>query len=362
MPTYPSLRIRGLKARAVNVPMRRPHPTSSGTIATYPIALLDLTTEEGITGHSYVFSYTPLALVPLTQLINNLESLIKGDAVVPADLDQKLQQKFRLLGPQGLTGMAMAGIDMAAWDAVAKAAGLPLVTLLGGKPGELPAYSSEGLNQPDATAREAEQLCAMGFKALKFKIGHPTVETDIAVIQAARRAVGDHIGIIVDYNQSLSVPEALRRCARLDDLGLTWIEEPTLAHDFAGHAKIAAAIRTPIQIGENWWGPADMIKSIAAGASDFAMPDVMKIGGVTGWLEAASLAEKHQLPVSSHIFCEFSAHLLGVTPTRQFLEYNDWADPIVREPVQIKDGQALIPDRPGAGLEWNEDAVKKYLV
>jgi mandelate racemase len=256
--------------------------------------------------------------------------------------------------------MAMAGIDMAAWDAVAKSANLPLVTMLGGTPGHVTAYSSEGMSNPDEAAREAEQLCAAGFKHLKFKIGHPAVETDIAVINAARRAVGDEIGIIVDYNQSLSIPEALRRCHRLDELALTWIEEPTLAHDFAGHAQIAAATRTPIQIGENWWGPADMAKSIAAGASDLAMPDVMKIGGVTGWLRAAALAEQNGLPVSSHIFCEFSAHLLAVTPTRQFLEYNDWADPIVREPVIVRNGQVTIPNRPGAGLEWNEDAVKKY--
>jgi mandelate racemase len=218
------------------------------------------------------------------------------------------------------------------------------------------------MSDPEEATREAEALCAAGFKNLKFKIGHPDIATDIAVIKSARRAVGDHIGIIVDYNQSLSVPEAIQRCRQLEDLGLLWIEEPTLAHDFVGHAKIAAAIRTPIQIGENWWGPADMEKSVAAGASDFAMPDVMKIGGVTGWVRATELAKENKLPVSSHIFCEFSSHLLAITPTRHLLEYNDWADPVVREPVTVRDGQIIVADRPGAGLEWNDEAVKKYQV
>jgi mandelate racemase len=359
---HPKLTISGLTVRAVHVPMRRAHKTSSGTIAVCPLALIDLQTAEGVVGHSYVFSYTPVALLPLVQLIRNLEPWLKGEAVAPTALGQGLERRFRLLGPQGLTGIAMGGIDMAAWDALARADGKPLATVLGGKPCTLPAYSSEGMSNPDEATREAEALCAAGFRNLKFKIGHPDVATDIAVIKSARRAVGDHIGIIVDYNQSLSVPEAIRRCQQLDDLGLLWIEEPTVAHDFVGHAQIAAAVQTPIQIGENWWGPADMEKSIAAGASDLAMPDVMKIGGVTGWMRAVELANQHRLPISSHIFCEFSSHLLAVTPTCQFLEYNDWADPVVREPVVVRDGQIVVADRPGAGLEWDEDAVKKYQV
>lgn len=359
MPAAP--KIRSLNARAVHVPMR-PHRTSSGTITVLPLALLDLTTEDGIVGRSYVLSYTPMALLPLTQLINNLAPLIVGTPLAPVAIERLLQQRFRLLGPQGLTGIAMSGIDMAAWDALAQSLRQPLVTVLGGTPGRVPAYCSEGMSNPEEAARDTERLCAAGFRNLKFKIGYPEVESDVAVIEAARKAGGDQLGIIVDYNQSLSVPEALRRCERLDDLGLLWIEEPTIAHDFEGHARIAAAVKTPIQIGENWWGPADMAKSIAARASDLAMPDAMKIGGVTGWMRAAALAEQHGLPVSSHLFCEFSAHLLAVTPTCQFLEYADWADPIVQEPVVVRDGYVMVPDRPGAGLEWNEEAVRRFLV
>ena len=166
---------------------------------------------------------------------------------------------------------------------------------------------------------------------------------------------------MVDYNQSLTVAEAIDRIRALDAEGLYWIEEPTRADDFTGHARIAQEARTAIQLGENWWGPHDAAKSIAAGASDHVMLDVMKLGGVSGWLRAAALAEAAGLPASSHAFPEFSVHLLGVTPTCRWLEYLDHVGPILREPVRIVDGQALTPDRPGSGLEWDEDAVRRAL-
>lgn len=105
-----------------------------------------------------------------------------------------------------------------------------------------------------------------------------------------------------------------------------------------------------------------MQKAIEAKAAEFYMPDVQRIGGVTGWLRAAALAHANGLDLSSHLFPEFSAHLLAVSPTCHWLEYMDWSNPILREPYQVKDGHVVIPDRPGAGIEWNEDAVKKYLV
>jgi mandelate racemase len=163
----------------------------------------------------------------------------------------------------------------------------------------------------------------------------------------------------VDYNQVLSVDEALARVRALDEQGLHWIEEPTRADDFAGHARIAAAADTAIQLGENWWGPHDMEKSVDARASDHAMLDAMRIGGVTGWLRAADLAERAGLPVSSHAFPELSAHLLAVTPTRHRLEYFGGLGSLLLEQLGIENGHALIPDRPGSGVEWDEERLAR---
>lgn len=356
------LTITGLRARAVNVPFSRPHPTSSGTITSAPLVLVDLLTDQGVTGCSYAFCYTAIAMKPLAQLVLNLEAVIKGDPVAPAIIEQKLQKRFRLLGPVGLTGMAMAAIDMAAWDALAKACGMPLASLLGAEPRPIPAYHSLGMPALKDAAAEAQESAAAGFKAIKLKIGYPDVKTDLEVIRTVRRAIGDKIALMVDYNQSLSVPAAIDRIRALDGEGLTWIEEPTLADDFAGHARIAREAKTAIQIGENWWGPHDVARSIAAGASDYGMPDVGKIGGVSGWMRAVALAEAAGLPVSSHIFPEISTHLLAATPTCHWLEYQDWADAILQEPLRIKDGYAIPSAAPGAGLAWNEDAVRRFLV
>ena len=196
--------------------------------------------------------------------------MVRGDVVAPAAIEQKLQRRFRLLRPQGLTGIAMAGIDMAAWDALGKVCELPLVRLLGGEPRPIPAYNSCGLGiiGPERASQDAKELVAPGFKAIKVRLGYENVEADVEVIRVVRAAVGDEILLMTDYNQSLIVTEAIQRCHVLGDEGVYWIEEPTLADDFFGHGQISRETRTPIQIGENWWGPHDMTKSLAAKATD----------------------------------------------------------------------------------------------
>jgi mandelate racemase len=174
--------------------------------------------------------------------------------------------------------------------------------------------------------------------------------------------VGDGVAIMVDYNQCLAPAEAVGRLRVLDDEGLAWVEEPTLAHDYAGHALIAREADTPIQCGENWWGTLDLRHALAARASDFVMPDVMKIGGVTGWVRAAALAQAEGVRVSNHLWPEVSAQLLCVTPTAHWLEYADWWNPILSEPLKVKDGVALVDGAVGTGVSWDEEAVERYSV
>lgn len=359
-----TLTIRSLRARPVNVPMARLLRTSGGAVTTAPLVLIDLATEEGPAGRAYIFCYAPLALAPIACLVENLGETLKGDPLAPAAIEEKMQRTFRLLGYQGFASMALAGIDMAAWDAVGQAAGLPLVRLLGGAPRPIPAYNSKGLGiiGADQAGAEAGELMAEGFGAVKVRLGYPDVATDVAVVRAVRRAVGEAVPIMSDYNQSLSVPEAQQRLRHLDGEGLYWVEEPTRFDDYAGHAAIRAKAGTPIQLGENCWGPHDMAKALEAGACDYFMIDAMKIGGITGWPRGAALAAARGVPVSSHLFPEVSAHLLAVTPTAHWLEYVDWANPILQQPIVIEDGNALIPDRPGLGLAWDEKAVAKYQV
>jgi mandelate racemase len=342
--------------------MTEPHRTASGVVAESPLVLTDVTTDAGVIGRSLVFTYTPAALGPTAELIRNLEPLVKGEALAPVEMEQKLAKRFRLLGTQGLVGMALAAVDMALWDALARAHDLPLVRLLGGLARPIRAYGAVGYDGAEGCARTAGRWAEAGLTGIKAKIGYPTVQEDVAVVRAMRKAAGAGMSIMVDYNQCLSPAEAVERLRVLDDEGLAWVEEPTLAHDYAGHALIARESRTPVQCGENWWGTLDLQHALDAGASDYVMPDVMKIGGVTGWLRAAALAQARGVPVSSHLWPELSARLLCCTPTAHWLEYSDWWAPILKEPQRVEKGMAVVDEAAGSGMEWNEEAVRRFEV
>ena len=352
--------IQSFNVRVVRVPMTEPHRTASGIITESPLVLTDVVTDAGIRGRSIIFTYTPAALKPTAELLRNLEALVKGDALAPAEIEQKLARRFRLLGTQGLVGMALAAIDMAVWDALARVHGVSLVRLLGGIEKPILPYGAIGYDGVEGCARAAESWAKRGFRGFKAKIGYPSVQEDLAVVRAMRKAVGADVAIMVDYNQCLSPAEAVERLRTLDDEKLAWVEEPTLAHDYAGHAFVAREARTPIQCGENWWGILDMQHAVEAQASDYVMPDVMKIGGVTGWMRAASLAQAKGIRVSNHLWPEVSSRLLCCTPTAHWLEYADWWNPILAEPLSIDKGIAVPSKAVGSGVDWNEDAVERF--
>lgn len=355
-----SLEIKGFKVRTVRVPMAEPHKTASGEINESPLVLTDVITDSGITGHSIVFTYTPAALKPTAELIMNIANLVEGKPLAPTLTERKLAERFRLLGTQGLVGMALSAIDMALWDALARVTGMPLFHLLGGEAKPIRAYGAIGYDGAEGCAKAAESWANKGFTGIKAKIGYPTVQEDVSVIRAMRKAAGDTMSIMVDYNQCLDPTEAIRRLQILDEEDLTWVEEPTLAQDYLGSARVAREVRTPIQNGENWWGTQDMLHAIQAGASDLVMPDVMKIGGVTGWLRAAVLAQANGLRMSNHLWPELSARLLCCTPTAHWLEYADWWNAVLSEPLYVDQGMAIVGDSIGSGIDWNENAVERF--
>jgi len=354
--------ITSVMARAVNVPLKYPVRTSVGIIATSPLVLIDMSTDVGVVGRAYVFTYTPIALEATRQMVLALGRSIEGQPLSPFELDRGFAQRLRLLGRTGVALMACAGIDMAAWDALAIHQGVPLVTLLGGHPRPVPAYDSHGMDGNALGVERAARARDEGYKAIKTKVGYATLQEDIEIVRALRKVTGPDMAIMVDYNQGLAVPEATRRILALQHEGVAWVEEPTLQEDYRGHASIRAKVTVPVQMGENWCGVDEMAKALDAGACDLAMPDAMKIGGVTGWLRAAALAQVRGVPMSSHIFHEVSAHLMAVTPTAHWLERMDLAGPILGRPLSFEDGSAVIGDEPGIGISWNEEAASRYAV
>jgi mandelate racemase len=359
----PPLTIRAVQATAVEVPMTYALGTSRLRVTSAPLLLIDLLTEQGVTGRAYLFCYLRGAAPAIAKMVEEVECVVKGDAVAPLDLWRKLATRFALIGVHGIIRMAMAALDVAAWDALAIAAGLPLARMLGGELKPIAAYNSCGLglmDDPQAVADEAEKLLAGGFRAIKLRLGYPTARQDIAALHAVRRRIGDEIAVMVDYNQALSVAEALRRGRMLDAETVCWLEEPIRHDDYAGNAKLTRALTTPVQIGENFSESTAMAAALAAKASDFVMPDLERIGGVSGWQRAAALAAAAGIEMSSHLFPEVSAQLLAATPTRHYLEYVDWADKLLQQPLRIVDGHAVPSDRPGNGLVWDQAAVERY--
>ena len=310
------------------------------------LLLIDVTTEQGITGRGYLAPYLTRATAALRTVLDDLGAALRGQPVWPAVAYASARGWLGLAGYQGLALAAVAGLDIALWDALAQAAGLPLAVLLGGTLAPVPAYNSNGLGliPPENAATEAlELLDEGGFAALKVRVGRARAADDVAAVRRVRAAVGEEVTLVADYNQGLSLGEALERCRALDGEGLAWIEEPLRYDDLDGHARLAADLATPVMLGENFYGPRAMYEAIRSRACDLVMPDLMRIGGVTGWLQAAAIADVTGLPMSSHLYPEVSGHLLRVTPTGQWLEWQDWAHPVLARPFEVSSGELHLP-------------------
>ena len=358
------LTFRGLACTPIEVPLRYVLGTSAATVRAAPLLLVEVMTEEGVSGHSYVFGYRRSGVRSIAYVLDDIAALASGQVIAPLALGAMLERRFALLGVTGVVRMAFSAFDMALWDALAVAAGLPLTCLLGGTPRPVRAYNSCGLGlmTPSAAADEAEALLEGGMRAVKLRLGYPTLTEDLAVTRAVRSRLPDSVELLVDYNQALSRIDALARGRALQSEGVGWLEEPIRHDDLDGNAEIARSLDLPLQLGENFDAPKDLLRALRAGACDLVMPDVARIGGVSGWMQAAGVAQAHGVPMSSHLMPEASAHLLAATPTCHLLEYVDWTDALAREPVRIEDGCWPIADRPGTGLDWDPEKVARYRI
>ncbi|MFL6661967.1 MAG: enolase C-terminal domain-like protein [Rhizobacter sp.] len=356
----PRLAVRSVATRAVLVPLNFTLGTSAAVVREVPLLLVDVSTHEGITGRAYLFCYTRAGAKAVATVLSEAVEMIRDQAVHPASIYQMLLRRYALLGVTGAVRMALSALDIALWDAAAIAVRLPLAELLGSSRRAIAAYDSRGLGlmAPDKLADEARALQAKGLPALKVRLGHATLAEDLDALRAVRHAVGPDAPLMVDYNQALTPAEAVRRGLALQREGIAWLEEPIRHDDYRGCAHVARSLDVPVQIGENFNGPEAMVQAITEGACDHVMPDVGRIGGVTGWMQAAAIATAHGMQVSSHLVPEVSVHLLAATPTAHWLEYVDWADAILEQPMQVVDGAVAPPDRPGLGMVWSEEKLR----
>jgi mandelate racemase len=362
--SFETLTLKSIRARPVVLKLKRPVVARIATLTDWPLILIDLYTAEGAIGRAYLEPYIPKSMRYLVPALHDLGEVLRGRRLAPIEFYEAARKWLHFVGYEGMAMIAVAGLDMAAWDALARAAGVPLCVLLGGSIGAVPAYNSNGLwlRSPAEVASEAVELREEGgFQGLKLRLGRERLTDDLATVEAVREAVGSEMSLMVDFNQGLHFGEALERCHAIDDLGLAWIEEPIVYDNLEGYARLTADLKTPIQIGENFYGPRALYTALQMKACDYVMPDFMRIGGVTGWQRAAAIAATAGIPISTHLYPEVAAHVMRVSETAHWLEWQDWANPILQRPYEVEGGELLIPDVPGVGLEWDEKAVDAHL-
>ena len=259
-------------------------------------------------------------------------------------------------GRGGPTVLALSAFDMALWDLKAKRANLPLWKALGGYDPRVPCYAGGiDLELPlDKLLRQTDDNLAKGFRAIKMKVGRANLFEDVERVQAMREHLGAGFPLMADANMKWSVDGAIRAARALQPSDLTWLEEPTIPDDPAGHARIVREGGLPIAAGENLRTLWEFKLYVAGGGVTYPEPDVTNCGGVTPFMKIAHLAEAFNLPVTSHGAHDVTVHLLAACPNRSYLEAHGFGlERYIAEPLTIQDGFALAPDRPGHGIAFD---------
>ncbi len=331
---------------------------------------LTIATDEGIVGTGFTGTQGHGDTLIRDAIAEGYAPLLLGqDPTYIRALAERLQgSMLHWVGRAGVTTMALAAVDIALWDIVAQAAGLPLCQMLGGHKVETtPAYNTDGgwlhLSDDDLLA-STSRLVEEGWRAVKVKVGHADPARDLRRVRAVRRLLGDDIALMIDANHRWDRATALEWAPRFDDLGLRWLEEPLHPDDLPGHAHLAARIRTPIALGEHLYSRLAFRDAVDQRAVTYIQVDVTRVAGVSEWLDVAGLAAAHGLPVVPHAgdMGQVHQHLVAATPAATAIEYIPWTRELFEDPITARDGCVLVPQRPGAGTAMRPQMFAAYRV
>lgn len=359
------MKIDRITTRTVRLPLQEALVTGNIRIESIWFLLVDIDTDAGAHGLSYIWSFNKAGARALAAAVEHLADVVLGeDPTATARLWAKMWRAQIQWGHAGIPIMALSAIDAAAWDLLGKVAGLPVADLLGRKLDAVPAYGS-GLwitDDLDQLARDAQAFLDQGFRAMKMRVGRGDMARDVAAVRAVREAIGPDIDLMADFSSALTPIYATRLAHALEPFDLCWIEDPIADEDVGDHAAITRAVKTPICFGEKVYSPQGLKQVIDARAADVLMADMQRAGGVTGWSRIAAMAEAARLPISSHILPEINLHLIASAPTGHYLEYLTWAEAIFVERMELAGGKVTVPRRPGFGLTWNDEGIRQALV
>lgn len=359
------MKITNLRTIPLRLPLAEPLGNATVTIHDFSCLAIFLDTDEGPVGENLIFTIHAEQLPVLEAMVRALVEAAIGRA--PDETEAFWGDAWRRINFLGFTGVAVMGIsaiDGAMWDLRGKMAKLPIASLIGRARDSVPAYASSGLwltQSLPSLVRQAEEFAAQGFMAMKLRLaGHEDI--DLPRIRAIRKAIGDKIALMVDANQAMTAPDAIRLAGAMENQGISWFEEPLPAYDLAHLAEVAQALAMPIAAGENEYTRYGFRRMIEARAADILMPDLQRVGGVSEFLKVGALAASYDLPVSSHLFPELSLQLMAALPNATLLEHVDWFAPLYDEPMELAAGQFTLSQRPGWGVSFDKRALTHFKI
>jgi L-alanine-DL-glutamate epimerase-like enolase superfamily enzyme len=362
------MKITSADARCYRVPLPAPWGSSTHRITHHELVVTRLradSKEEGV-GWAYTVGAggTSVAALLSDHLLPRLEG---RDPAAVEQIWHELWLDTRDLGA-GITRLALASADIALWDLNAKSVGQPLCAVLGGSRGPVEAYGSGvNLHLPlDQLLEQVERWQRRGYQAFKIKVGSENPEADVERVRAVRAKIGPRAPLMVDANQKWTAAEAIQRIATLEPFNLAWVEEPLIADDVPGHARVRAHVGPPIAIGENVYTRYQFTEYLRQGAVDIVQPDVARIGGITEWLKVAHLAQGYNLPVAAHLMLEISGHLHCAVQNASILEDVEGGSltelGVLRDPIRVEHGRFTPPPVPGHGVRFDWDALGRFEV
>jgi L-alanine-DL-glutamate epimerase-like enolase superfamily enzyme len=348
----------------LSLPLAEPLKTSIHDIRTVDTILVEMQGAGGAIGIGYCFAFGPHRARALHALVEDLAPIYTGaEATATRAHFDGAWRSLNFLGHAGAAVMALAALDTACWDLAAQSAGLPLWRFLGAERTRVPTYASSGLwlhRSVDELVAEAERFVAAGHRAMKMRLGKTRAGEDLARARALREALGPDVKLLADVNQGWDEATAIRTGRALEEVGLYWLEEPLPYEDLEGSARVAAALDTPIASGETEYGWVGMKRYLDARAADILMPDLQRMGGVTGYLRAVDVCDAYHTPVSSHLWVEVSAHVVAAAAHGVIVEHMDWWEPLFDDRLAVVDGHVLLADRPGIGVGLDRAALARF--
>ncbi len=363
------MKITDIETMVLAVPTKRVIADSQNVLHQFEMILARIHSDEGMSGTGYT-----LTVGSGGRLIKEAMDLYLKKPLIGQDpfrvrkiWNDMYWGELHWIGRAGVTTVAMAALDIATWDLMAKACGKPLWQLLGGCREEVPSYNTDGgwLSwSEEELVRDMSRMIEEGFQGVKMKVGQKDPWADLKRVEVVRRAIGDHVRLMVDVNQKWDLPTAMTFGKKLEDFDVFWLEEPLHPDDIKGHARLAQALNTPIALGEHVYTKYAFRDYIEQGAVEIVQADVTRVGGVTEFMTVASLAESNNLLISPHAgdLMQVHQHLVCATPNALFLEYIPWGLDLFVEPVVVRNGYLQAPQAPGASTDIREEMIERYRV